>query len=76
MDITRFCGGLAKFYTHFKEYSQSLDRCENLNRNADTRNEVLFVQNFTNGNIKLLDKEKKRKAKVKFSQRKFDKDDI
>ena len=76
MDITKFCGGLAKFYTHFKEYSQSLDSCENLNRNADTRNEVLFVQNFMNGNIKLLDKEKKHKAKGKFSQRKFDKDDI
>lgn len=75
-ELTKISSGLSKIYVKFKEYSDSLDKIENDNRWSDTRNETVFVQTFMNANIKLLDKEKKRKAKVKFSQRKFDKDDI
>jgi len=76
IDLIKECSGLVKIYSNFKEYAHCNAVVENQYRSYDTRNETQFVQTFMNANIKLLDKEKKKKRKIKFSQRRYDKDDI
>ena len=70
LDLTNLCNGLAKVYSTFLNYTETTDTLENSNRLFNTKNETTFVQTYMNQNIKLLDKTKKRKAKIPFALRK------
>jgi ribosomal protection tetracycline resistance protein len=74
--LPRITSGLGKLVCKFSGYQKTNDVADNNFRMLSPENEIFFVQNHMGLNYGLLDKQKVKEHKVKFSQRAQERDRI
>lgn len=68
--------GLGKAIFEFSHYKKTAEVKENQFSGYDPRNEITFIQTQMGQTCKLLDKQRKKALKVKFSQRVYDPNNV